>query len=499
MAFPYLSALLAIPLIGAIVVFIVKGDRLIKYISIAASAIALLISIAAYASFDSGYSGYQFMEGPYKWIPEAGISYILGVDGLSFPLVVLTTIIAFVAIIYSWGEQHRVNEFFAMLLLMETGLLGVFVSLDFFMFYIFWEVVLIPMYFLIAIWGGPRKDYASIKFFIYTHVAGVIMLLGILAMYFHAASVNGYYTFSMLEISTVPFPLAFQSIVFLALFFGFGVKMPVFPFHTWLPDAHVEAPTAGSVYLAAVMLKMGGYGLIRVAVMMLPDGAKQYTWLLIAIGVISMVYGAMIALAAEDLKRMIALSSVSHMGYVTLGIATMNIYGLSGAMFQMFAHGVISGALFMIAGSTGHIAGTRLINYLGGLAGKLPKFGTVTMVSFLASVGVPSMAGFIAEFLVFTGAFKAFVTESSTYALWIYFGLVTIALTAAYYLWAMQRAMFGPYNERLGAHPHDLPMHEFIPLAILVALMLGFGIWPAPIMNMINTNALKIIAIAGGI
>lgn len=499
MAFPYISALLAVPLIGAVLVFLVKGEKLIKGIAIAASFIDLAIALAAYASFDSSYTSYQFIEGPYTWIREAGISYLVGVDGLSFPLVILTTIIAFVAIVYSWGEKHRVKEFFGLLLLMEVGLLGVFLSLDFFMFYIFWEVVLIPMYFLIAIWGGPRRDYASIKFFIYTHVAGVVMLLGILAMYFHAASVRGYYTFSMLEISTVQFPLAFQSIVFLALFFGFGVKMPVFPFHTWLPDAHVEAPTPGSVYLAAVMLKMGGYGLIRIAVMMLPDGAKQYTWLLIAIGVLSMVYGALIALAAEDLKRMIALSSISHMGYVTLGIATLNIYGLSGAMFQMFAHGIISGALFMIAGSVHHIAGTRLINYLGGLAGKLPLLGTVTMVSFLASVGVPSMAGFIAEFLVFTGAFKAFVTESSIYAPWIYFSLVTIALTAAYYLWAMQRAMFGPYNEKLGVHPHDLPPHEFLPLAILVALMLAFGIWPAPLMNMINTYARQMILLAGGI
>ncbi len=499
MAFPYISAMLAIPLIGAIIVFLLRNDKQIKIVSIGISAINLILSLIAYAAFNSKEAGYQFMEGPYTWVREFGISYFVAVDGLSFPLVVLTTIIGFVAVVYSWGEKTRVKEFFGMLLLMETGLMGVFVSLDFFMFYIFWEVVLIPMYFLIAIWGGPRKDYASIKFFIYTQVAGVIMLLGILTMYFQAASVNGYYTFNMIKLSAVHYPLALQSILFLVFFFGFGVKMPVFPFHTWLPDAHVEAPTPGSVYLAAVMLKMGGYGMIRVAVGMLPEGFKQYTWLLIAIGVISMVYGALMALAAEDLKRMIALSSVSHMGYVTLGIATMNLYGLSGAMFQMFAHGIISGALFMVAGSVHHVAGTRLINYLGGLAGRLPRLGTVTMVSFLASIGVPSMAGFIAEFLVLTGAFKAFVTDSSTYAIWIYFSILTVGLTAAYYLWAMQRAMFGPYNEKIGAHPHDLPNHEFISMAILIALMFAFGIWPAPIMDMINTSSLQIIAIAGGI
>ncbi len=469
--------ILLIPLIGAVLVYALgRTPKTAKYLALAISFVTFALAILLFFAFDPDASGYQFLEN-YSWIPQIGASYIVGVDGLSLALVILTPLLTTTAIIYSWTETKRPREFYAFLLLMNATVLGVFLSLDFFLFYIFWEVELVPMYFLIALWGGENRKYAAMKFFLYTQAASLLVLFGILALYFQA----GLGTFNMIEITAASpgFSAAFQGMVFLCLFVGFGVKIPMVPFHTWLPDAHVQAPTAGSVLLAGVLLKMGGYGLLRVAVTILPGGLEEYYWLLAIIGVISIVYGAFLCLAQDDLKRLVAYSSVSHMGFVLLGIATMTEIGMAGAVFQMFAHGVISGALFMLCGSALHATGTRKISELGGIAKKMPIFAALTMAGFLASLGLPGMAGFIAEITVFMGTFEAF-------GWWILIPLISVALTAGYYLFAMQRAFFGPFNEKLGKL-HDIHRYEIIPLAILIGVAILFGVFPSLFLDPINT------------
>jgi len=469
--------ILLLPLIGSVLVYALgRTPKTAKYLALLISLVTFALSILLFFAFDVNASGYQFLEN-YSWIPQIGASYIVGVDGLSLALVILTPLLTTTAIIYSWSETKRPREFFAFLLLMNATVLGVFLSLDFFLFFIFWEVELVPMYFLIALWGGENRKYAAMKFFLYTQAASLLVLFGILALYFQA----GLGTFNMIDITAASpgFSAAFQGVVFLCLFVGFGVKIPMVPFHTWLPDAHVQAPTAGSVLLAGVLLKMGGYGLLRVAVTILPGGLEEYYWLLAIIGIISIVYGAFLCLAQDDLKRLVAYSSVSHMGFVLLGIATMTEIGMAGAVFQMFAHGVISGALFMLCGSALHATGTRNISQLGGIAKRMPIFAALTMAGFLASLGLPGMAGFIAEVTVFMGTFEAF-------GWWILIPLISVALTAGYYLFAMQRAFFGPLNQKL-KDVKDIHFYEILPLAILIGAAILFGVFPSLFLDPINT------------
>jgi len=364
-------------------------------------------------------------------------------------------------------------------------------SLDYFVFYIFWEVVLIPMYFLIAIWGGSNRAYASIKFFIYTHVASLAMLLGIFALFFTTApelqaqgliATDAIGTFDMLLISEVAGNLgtALQFAIFGALFFGFIVKMPMVPFHTWLPDAHVQAPTAGSVLLAGLLLKMGSYGIIRICLPTLPDAAVDFQIIMVIIGVVSMIYGALASLAQTDLKKMVAYSSISHMGIVMLGIATLTELGIAAAVFQMFAHGLITAVLFMVCGMFQYGVGTREIPLLGGLAPKIPIISTVMMMGFMASLGLPGMVGFLAEFMVFTSTFD-------TWGLWVFVPVASVALTAAYYLWAMQRSIFGDLTDRVNlSRLRDAYWFETIPLVVLLGLIILFGIWPAYVLDLIT-------------
>lgn len=490
---PILSLLILFPLLGAIAAFMLgRSPKAAKYVALVFSAIPLALVTLMLTEFSLS-GGFQFVEN-YEWISFLGINFHLGIDGVSVTMVFLSTLLVFLAILFSWDVEERLNQYMGLMLLLEVGILGVFTALDYFVFYIFWEVVLIPMYFLIAIWGGMNRAYASIKFFIYTHVASLAMLLGIFALYFTTAPLLKAYglipvdaigTFDMQLIARVAgdgLGHMLQIAIFGALFFGFIVKMPVVPFHTWLPDAHVQAPTAGSVLLAGLLLKMGSYGIIRICLPTLPDAAVDFQLIMAVIGVVSIIYGAFACLAQSDLKKMVAYSSISHMGIVMLGIATLSQLGIAAAVFQMFAHGLITAVLFMVCGMFQHKAGTREIPLLGGLAPKVPILATVMMMGFMASLGLPGMVGFLAEFMVFTSTFD-------TWGVWVLVPIATVALTAAYYLWAMQRSIFGELTTKIDTkHMHDAYWFEILPLAVLLGLIVLFGVWPAFALDLITPS-----------
>lgn len=494
-----LNILLFFPLLAAVLVFVLgslcRRDSFIKVLAFVLSLVPLAINLVMLAGYDMSLASGEFQFETYAgWIASVGITYNVALDGLSMPLVFLTALLTPLVVLLSFDEHKDLRTYFTLLFLLETGLFGVFVSLDFFLFYLFWEVVLIPMYFMILGWGGPRRRYAAIKFFVYTHVASLVMLVGIFAMFFVAASQLGYYTFNMQVISSyVDFPLELQYLIFPALFFGFAVKIPTVPFHTWLPDAHVEAPTGGSVFLAAVMLKMGGYGLVRIAFGMMPEAAVHYALPMAILGVISMLYAAMLALAQDDLKKMIAYSSVSHMGLLLFGLAMMQERAFNGAVLQMFAHGLISAMLFMVCGILQHSVGTRRIGDLGGVASVLPRLSALTVFTFFASVGLPGLLGFIPELMVFLGAFS--VSRLLTVV-----AMLSMIVTAAYYLWALERAYFGtPSNDLIEKKPHDLRWFQTVPLLVLGIMVLGLGVYPAPITDMVAQGTGYILELLGGV
>ncbi|MDE2143669.1 MAG: NADH-quinone oxidoreductase subunit M [Elusimicrobia bacterium] len=468
------------PLVGALIILMLpkENKRAIQIVAFVAAGISLAASLWLIPQFDRSATTMQFVE-KWSWIPSLNVSYYLGVDGLSFPLVLLTTFMSFIALIGSLAIDKRIKEYFFWFLALEVGMLGVFMALDLVLFYVFWELTLVPMYFLIGIWGGPRKEFAAIKFFLYTLTGSVFMLLSILALYFRSAP----HTFDMLELmktaqTTTVFDPRFQILVFLGLYFGMAIKIPAFPFHTWLPLAHVEAPTPISVILAAVLLKMGVYGLLRISFGITPLGFHWFLPALVVIAVINIVYGALCALAQTDMKKMVAYSSVNHMGYCLLGIAGMTAAGFSGAVLQMINHGIISGALFLLVGVIYERAHTRDLSAFGGLAVKLPVYAGIMFLSCFASLGLPGLSGFVSEFLCFLGAFQHWKWATTI-------SVLGIVATAAFYLRMMQKVFLGPVNEKW-ADLTDLSFRELASLLPLVGVMIWFGIdpkWPLDLMN----------------
>ena len=486
--FPWLSYLLVFPLIGALWIFGFRNNpEAPRIIALFTTLFTLGLSVIVFFKAGSG-SGFRLME-EYVWAPKLGVSLLLGVDGLSTPMVLLTGIIGPLTIVFAWHEKERPALFFGLLLVMQTALFGVFITLDYFVFYVFWEIVLIPMFFLIAIWGGDNRRYASIKFIIYTFTASVVMLVGFMALYFES-SVN---SFSMIEIAKAnsEFSRDFQIWVFAALFIGFAVKIPSVPWHTWLPDAHVEAPTAGSIILAGVMLKMGLYGLMRAAIPVLPLGAEYFIPVMVILAIVSILYGAALSLGQEDLKKLVAYSSVSHMGVALLGVATMTELGFAGAVFMMFAHGILSPAMFMIAGVMLHQVGTRDIPKLGGMASYQPTTAGLFVVVFLGSLGLPGMAVFVAELAVFIAFFQS-------HGYWLILPIFGMVLTAGYHLWALQRALFGDDSEEIEINKvHEAPWYEFYPIFAIIVLAVFFGIFPNYLMDPITVASYDILAFMG--
>ena len=497
MGLPLLSLLIFIPLIGMLVtIFLPKSPVTIRtWATIVTGAVLVLavVSLFQYGSAPLDPNGMRFAES-HQWIPNFQVRYYLGVDGFGYPMVLLTALVTFLATIASYSAiKERDKEYYALLLLLEVGMMGVFMSLDYVLFYVFWEIVLLPMYFLIAIWGGARREYASIKFFIYTLVGSVIMLVGILALYFG----TGAQTFGILEIAKlVPaahFAPAAAMLIFLALYVGFAVKVPAFPFHTWLPDAHVEAPTPISMILAGVLLKMGTYSLIRISATTLPETMKAFAPWLVAIGLINIVYGALAAMAQKDFKKMVAYSSINHMGYFLLGLAAGTPEALNGALFVMISHGLISALFFFAVGMTYERTHTRDMAKLGGLFLTLPIIATITAFTAFANLGLPGLSGFIGEFFVLLGAFPVFH--------WlILLATVGLVVTAAFHLIMMRKVLQGqPMDEWKGLK--DITGREVLILVPLLALIVFLGIYPGPLFAIFNpavTSLSKLISLAGG-
>jgi NADH-quinone oxidoreductase subunit M len=491
------------PLAGMIVLMFMNKENktLIKTWSNLVIFAGFIVSLPLWFWFDRNTSDQmQFVENV-PWIQTLGANYHVGIDGISLLLVLLTTLLGPLAVLSSWSAiEDRVKEYYVFMLMLQAGMLGVFISIDFFLFYVFWEVMLVPMYFLIGVWGGPRKLYAAIKFFLYTLVGSVLLLLGILALYFIypsiaaqnpqiAAQYGTAPTFDILAFQAIGsyLPPGFQYWVFLAFFVGFAIKVPMFPFHTWLPDAHVEAPTAGSVILAGVLLKMGTYGFLRFSLPILPGGTEQFKPMMITLSIIGIVYGALVAMMQPDMKKLVAYSSVSHMGFVMLGMFALNPNGINGSIIQQINHGISTGALFLIVGMIYERRHTREISQFGGISNVMPVFAIVFLIMTMSSIGLPLLNGFIGEFTIMMGALQERLS-------WAVFAGSGIVLGAAYMLWLYQRTMLGkienPANEKLT----DLSFRELVTIVPLIIVAFWIGLYPAPFFRILEKPVNKIVA-----
>ena len=485
-----LSVILFTPLAGLLVLlFIPSGNKkLIKLWANITAAAGFLVSVPLVLNFNRHLDGYQFVE-RMDWIPSLGVQYLIGVDGISVLMVMLTTIMGFLAIFSSWDSiKDREKEYYAMFLLQQTGMIGVFISLDFLLFYVFWELVLVPMYFIIGVWGGPRKLYAAIKFFLYTLAGGVLMLLGILTLYFQYATQFGHYTFEIGELMKLNLPLGLQQWVFWAFFLGFAIKVPMFPFHTWLPDAHTEAPTAGSVILAAVLLKMGTYGFIRFSLPLLPNASadKTIVTVLATLSIIGILYGALVSLMQQDWKKLVAYSSVSHLGFCTLGIFALNQAGIAGSVIQQINHGISTGMLFLVVGVIYERRHTREIKEYGGLGHVMPNYAIVFAFAMLSSAGLPLLNGFVGEFTILQGAFDA-------NRVWAAFAVLGVIFGAAYLLWLYQRTMLGEVTNEKNKGLPDLNWREWAVFVPLMIWAVTIGVYPKPYFDILEKPVAQIV------
>jgi len=477
LGFPILTTLIFLPVLGAVLILLNRRDweLLSKWIALVTSVATFLLSISLFTDFDKTTHLMQFVE-KQSWIPAWNINYFLGVDGISVLFVLLSSLTAILCVLISWNSiKTKVKEFYISILLTTAFMIGVFCSLDFFLFYLFWEAMLIPMFLIIGVWGGPNRIYAAIKFFLYTLVGSVLMLVGIIVLYLYAGK-----TFNILDLMTKTYPYTMQMWLFWAFFSAFAVKVPMWPVHTWLPDAHTEAPTAGSVILAAVLIKMGAYGFLRFSLPLFPDASKAMTPIMLGLSVVAIIYGAVICLAQTDLKRLIAYSSVSHMGFVTLGIFALNTQGLEGGILQMLNHGVVTGALFLSVGVVYDRTHTRQIADYGGLATVMPTYAAFFMVFTLAAIGLPATNGFVGEFLILLGGF----TASKLAGVLACTGII---IGAGYMLWLYQRIFFMDVNTKI-VGLHDMDVRETIALLPMLFLVVWIGIYPDSFLSFMHPS-----------
>ena len=483
MSFPYLSIIIFSPVVGALIIMALPKEKhlAIKLVAAVFAFISMALSFYVFFAYDQAAGGMQFQE-QMRWIPSLGISYHVGADGLSLPLLLLTGVVIFCGVLVSWVREDRPKEFFAFLLILVAGVFGVFMALDLFLLFVFYELAVLPMYLLIGGWGWPvTREYAAMKLTLYLLAGSSIALVGVLALYFKA----GLGTFDILALSQVGFDPSFQYIFFLPIFVGFGVLAGLWPFHTWSPDGHVAAPTAVSMLHAGVLMKMGAYSALRVGINLLPLGAQRWLPWIVVLTVVNVVYGSMVAFAQKDFKYVIGYSSVSHMGYVSMGFATMTVVGLSGASLQMFSHGIMTGLFFAVVGMVYRRAHTRQIPELGGLARKLPFVAVSFIVGGMASMGMPGLSGFVAEFQVLTGTWQ-------TYPVIAVLSLIGVVVTAAYIIRVSYMVFFGPLKPEF----EDIPAVstiEKVALFIMAAILIGVGLYPAVLLNVINTGVVPLV------
>jgi NADH-quinone oxidoreductase subunit M len=479
-----LNVVIFAPLAGAVIVGMLPKNRVgqARLAALAVTFITFLLSVALLVQFKTGEAGFQFVSHR-EWIPQFGVGYTTGIDGISLWMLMLTTFLMPLGVLASWSITSRVKPYFAFLLALETGMLGVFSSIDMFLFYLFWEAVLIPMYLLIGMWGYERRIYAAMKFLLFTLVGSLLMLIAILALAFAA---QGHLTFDYRTLLGTSLSISTQRLLFLGFFASFAVKVPLVPLHTWLPDAHTEAPTAGSVMLAGVLLKMGAYGLIRFAIPLFPDAAREFVPLMIMLAIVGIIYGALVAIVQRDLKRLVAYSSVAHLGFIVLGIFVGTIQGMSGGILQMLNHGLSTGALFMLVGAIYDRRHSRQIADFGGLARSIPILAGIFLFVLLSSIGLPGLNGFVGEFLILLGTFFR-------YRWWVIPAAFGIVLAAIYMLWAYQRVFQGEVTREENRALRDIDLREVAMLAPVIALIVFIGVYPKPFLDRIEPSATRVV------
>ncbi len=489
-----LTYLLAIPLLGSLAVLFFKkeNEKAVKWTGFLFSLIAFFLSLYIYFKFDANNGDFQFLD-RFIWIDSLNISYFVGVDGISLLLVLLTTFLTPITLVSSWNSiTKKVKEFTFFMLLLEVGMLGVFLSLDLFLFYIFWEAMLIPMYFIIGVWGGEQRIYASIKFFIYTMLGSLLMLVAIIWLGVYASDVTGSFTTNLLELYNIGpmVPLAIQGFMFFAFMASFSIKVPLFPLHTWLPDAHVQAPTAGSVILAGVLLKMGTYGILRFCLPLFPQSAIKFAPFIGVLAVIGIIYGALVSMVQKDMKKLVAYSSVSHLGFVVLGLFALNLESMQGSVIQMVNHGLSTGALFLLVGVIYDRTHSREISFYGGIAKVVPLFSVALMIASLSSIGLPGLNGFIGEFLILLGSFKSTTLNSMWFTI---FAATGVIFAAVYLLWMYQRVVFGEVKNSKLHDLTDLTKREILVLIPIFIFIVWIGIYPNTFLKLTEKSSQSIV------